>query len=109
MIGEKDLCAMFAELEADTLRDWVEAGLVRSARQGEALGFDDADVARVRLICELHYDLAVDRETLPLVVSLIDQIYDLRRSVRAMASALEGEPEEVRLRISAAFRRRLSF
>lgn len=107
MIGEKELCAMFVRLEAEMLREWVDAGLVRAARQGNDIGFDEADVARVRLICELHYDLAVEEETLPVVLSLMDQIYDLRRSARAIASAIEEESEEVRLRISAGVVRRL--
>lgn len=107
MIGEKDLCAMFARLEADMLREWIDAGLVQGARQGSAISFDEADVARIRLICELHYDLAVEEETLPLVLSLMDQLYDLRRSARALASAIEEEPDEVRVRISAGVVKRL--
>jgi chaperone modulatory protein CbpM len=50
----------------------------------------------------LHYELAVEEETLPLVVSLMDQIYDLRRSSRAVAAAIADEPEEVQMRIAAA-------
>lgn len=107
MIGEEDLYAMFVRLETDMLRQWIDTGLVRASRQGTALSFDEADVARVRLICELHYDLAVEEETLPLVLSLMDQLYDLRRSARALASAIEEEPDEVRVRISAGVVKRL--
>ena len=92
---------MISRLEAHMLRHWVDAGLLRNAGAGEPLQFEDADVARVRLICELHYELAVEEETLPLVLSLMDQIYDLRRSARAVAAAISDEPEEVRLRIAA--------
>lgn len=102
MISERQLCALIDRLEAQMLRQWVEAGLVRAAGPAEAMHFDETDVVRVRLICELHYELAVEEETLPLVVSLMDQIYDLRRSSRAVAAAIADEPEEVQMRIAAA-------
>lgn len=102
MIGEKELCAMLDRLEAHTLRQWVDAGWVGSVGAAQALQFEEADVARVRLICELHYDLAVEEETLPLVLSLVDQVYDLRRSSRAIAAAIAEENEEVRRRIAEA-------
>jgi chaperone modulatory protein CbpM len=107
MIGEKDLCAMIGRLEAHMLRHWVDAGLLRSVGHGEPLQFEASDVARVRLICELHYDMDVEGETLPLVLSLMDQIYDLRRSARAVAAAIGDEPDDVRSRIAAAAMRRL--
>lgn len=106
MIGERELFAMIGRLEAEALREWVELGLVQGA-PGEAQAFDEADVARVRLICELRYELDVEEESLPVILSLMDQIYDLRRSVRALAAAIGDEPDEVRARIAAAARRRL--
>ncbi len=102
MISERELCAMIAQLEAHILRQWVEAGLVRGVVAGNAVHFEESDVARVRLICELHFELAIEQETLPLVVSLMDQIYDLRRSARAVASALADEFDEVRGRVAIA-------
>jgi len=98
MMDERQLCELIDALEAHMLRQWVEAGLVH-ALDGDPLTFDDADVARVQLICELHYEMAVDEETLPLIVSLMDQLYSLRRSARAVNAAIAGEPEEVRRRI----------
>jgi len=100
MISEKQLCDLIDALEADVLRQWVEAGLVRAHGREPPLQFDDADVARVHLICELHYKLAVDDETLPLVVSLMDQLYSLRRSARAISTAIAEEAEDVRSRIT---------
>ncbi|WP_088343696.1 MULTISPECIES: MerR family transcriptional regulator [Rhodomicrobium] len=107
MIGERELFAMIGRLDADALRDWLETGLVRGASGEAAAEFDEADVARVRLICELRYELAVEEESLPVVMSLVDQIYDLRRSVRAIAAAIGDEPDDVRSRIAASALRRL--
>lgn len=109
MITEHELCAMIDRLEAHILRQWVDAGLVHGVGDEVLLRFEDADVARVRLICELHYDLAVEEETLPLVLSLMDQLYDLRRSSRAIAAALAEEPEEVRSRIAVSAAKRLRY
>jgi chaperone modulatory protein CbpM len=99
MIGEKQLCDLIGALEAHMLRQWVDAGLVRASSR-EPLQFDDADVARVHLICELHYELAVDEETLPVIVSLMDQLYALRKTARAVSAAIAEEPEDVRSRIT---------
>jgi chaperone modulatory protein CbpM len=99
MISEKELCALIDALEAHVLRNWVDAGLVRAMNR-DPLQFDEADVVRVQLICELHYELAVEEEMLPLIVSLVDQLYGLRRSARAFNDAIAEEPEEVRRRIT---------
>jgi chaperone modulatory protein CbpM len=104
MIGEDELCGMIELLDGDTLRQWVATGLVRSA-VADPLRFDDADVARVHLICELRFDLDVEETSLPLVLSLIDQLYDLRRSARAISAAIAEESGEVRMRIAAVARR----
>lgn len=107
MIGERELFAMIGRLEAEALREWVELGLVQGAPGEAAREFDEADVARVRLICELRYELDVEEESLPVVLSLMDQIYDLRRSVKALAAAIGDEPDEVRARIAAGAKRRM--
>ncbi len=47
------------------------------------------------LLVELHVTLEVDTETVPLVLSLIDQLYDTRRTLRALTAAIEAQPEPV--------------
>ena len=48
--------------------------------------------------------MAVARIPCPLVLSLLDQIYTLRGQMRAIARAVEGQPEAVRDAILAALR-----
>jgi chaperone modulatory protein CbpM len=48
--------------------------------------------------------MAVSEETMPLVLSLLDQVYTLRGQMRAVARAVEGQPEPVRTAIMAALR-----
>jgi chaperone modulatory protein CbpM len=104
MIGERDLIAMIERLEADALRHWIELGWITPEPSDAGLTFDDPDVARVQLICDLCYDLDVGEESVPIVLSLIDQLHDARRALRAFASAVEEQPDEVRARITARLR-----
>ena len=79
------------------LTQWVELGWVTPARQGrDEPAFSDVDVARVCLICDLRHDLAIEEDTMPLVLSLLDQVYTLRRQMNALTGAIRQQPEEVR-------------
>ena len=82
------------------IRTWVERGWVAPERaEPEELVFSDQDVARICLICDLHHDLAIEEETLPLVLSLLDQLYTLRRQMNALTRAVQAQPEDARRRI----------
>ena len=72
---------------ADEVRDWVARGWVLPRGTPPDWVFAEIDVARVRLIRDLRHDMGVEEETLPLVLSLLDQVYDLRRRLRAIAAA----------------------
>ncbi|MCX7370856.1 MAG: hypothetical protein NTW56_00190, partial [Alphaproteobacteria bacterium] len=52
-------------------------------------------VARLTLLVELHVTLELDEEAIPLVLSLLDQLYDARRALRALTAAIEEQPEPV--------------
>lgn len=99
MIREQDLVEMIDLLQTDALRRWVEFGWIvpRSHQEGDR--FEDADVARARLICDLIYDLEVDEETVPVILSLLDQLHDARRTLKALAAAIDEQPEEIRLHV----------
>ena len=60
------------------------------------------DVARVQLILEIRHEFAIDDEALPLVLGLLDQVYDLRRQLRRMCDAMAAQPPEVRAGIRKA-------
>jgi len=81
------------ELEAFVAEGWVRP------RDGQ---FEDIDVARVRLIVELRKEMAVEEETIPLVLSLLDSLYDARRRLRHLIEAVTAQPEQVRAAIHAA-------
>ena len=101
MIGEQELIELIGRVEADALRRWVDLGWILPQHDGDDLRFDDTDVARVRLIYELHYELRIEEDSMSVVLSLMDQLYQARRSLHTLLSAVEAQPEDVRARIAA--------
>jgi len=102
--------ALFADLPEAELTSWVARGWVQPDEsdpdQGEGRWeFHEIDVARVRLIHDLHRTMAIDEATMPLVLSLLDQVYGLRGTLRDLLRALEAQPEAVRTTVLAALRR----
>lgn len=95
---------LFPDLREAEIVTWVERGWVRPVQQGEAWAFEDIDVARLRLVRDLRYAMAVAEETMPLVLSLLDQVYDLRHRMQTIAHAVELQDEAVRSAILATLR-----
>jgi chaperone modulatory protein CbpM len=102
--------ALFADLPEAELTSWVARGWVRPEPSGAgpedpSWEFHEIDIARVRLIHDLHRAMQIDDATMPLVLSLLDQIYDLRGALHELLRALEVQPEDVRTSVLAALRR----
>lgn len=87
MITLDILCARFATLHPDDLRRWIAEGYVQTEAAGGELRFHDIDAERVRLILELRDVLELDEAALPVVLSLLDQVYALRRRLRDLGAA----------------------
>ncbi len=96
--------AQFPDLRDTELQAWVERGWVRPEGAEPDWIFQDIDIARVRLIRDFRDAMAVPDETMPLVLSLLDQLYTLRTQIRTLARAVETQPEPVRTAILAAIR-----
>lgn len=92
MITVDILYARFARLSPDDLQRWISAGHVRCESDSGAPCFHEIDVERIRLILELRHDLAVNEDALPVVLSLLDQVYALRRRLRQLGVAEEEAP-----------------
>jgi chaperone modulatory protein CbpM len=103
MIDLDRLCATLGA-QATDVHSWIEAGWVQAQGAPERYLFGEMDVARVRLIVELRYELHVEEDTLPLVLSLLDQVYGLRRQLSSLADAVNRQPDEVRKAIAAAMK-----
>lgn len=83
---------LFADLDAAELSGWIERRWVRPEPVGEDYVFADIDVARVRLVYDMRRAMAVDEDTVPLVLSLLDQVLELRDAIAAISSALDTQP-----------------
>jgi chaperone modulatory protein CbpM len=90
-----------AGLDADSLDHWITVGWVLPAGNGDHVGFDATDVARVRLILEIREELRIDDESVPVILSLLDQLYATRRALRDVLTAIAQESPAVRVDIKA--------
>ena len=83
-------------LDAAELERWIADALVRAEGSPGARKFHAIDVARIRLIKELRQELEIEEHSLPVVLSLLDQLYDLRRRTARLNTALGELPPEIR-------------
>lgn len=97
MISLEVLVKQVPGLQRHELERWIAQEWVRPEGVAGHYSFQAVDVARVRLIRELRHEMQVNEEALPVVLSLLDQLYDLRRRVRELGVAVgRTVPEEVR-------------
>lgn len=102
MIPLPDVLRRFAGLEEAELVGWIERRWVLAEPGPEGWRFHEGDVARVQLILEIRRDHAIDEDATELVLSLLDQVYRLRRQLKALTGAVAAQPEDVRARVLAA-------
>jgi chaperone modulatory protein CbpM len=97
MMRLQAVVALFPDLNEDELAAWIEQHWVQPEHSlDEGPVFREIDVARVHMIYDLRHRLDVHEETMPLVLSLLDQVYELRRNMKAMTRALDAQSEDVR-------------
>jgi chaperone modulatory protein CbpM len=66
-------------IQRPDLDRWIANQWVRPDPTPTGYIFAEIDLARIRLIHELTTDLDVNDDTIPLILNLLDQLYDLRR------------------------------
>lgn len=98
---QQEVIAQVQGLTTERLDAWIARGWVAPARDEHDFAFDEIDVARIDLVRQLRDDLEIDRESMPVVLSLLDQVYSLRRELRCMLKAVGDQPSEIRETIIA--------
>lgn len=88
MITIDILIAQLSGLTRQDIEEWISNDWVRPDGRAGDYAFRQIDVARVRLIHQLRADMQVNDEALPIVLSLLDQLYDQRRRMRELSEAL---------------------
>ena len=97
MITIETLCIQVHGLRRDDLERWIGQAWVRPDGEPGRYVFHDIDIARVQLILELREQMQVNEEALPVVLSLLDQLYEARRRMRRVRDALDqAAPAELR-------------
>jgi chaperone modulatory protein CbpM len=104
--GERTVVARVERLTLRELRLWVREGWVRPAQGETGPVFDELDVARLQLLCDLRKDMGLPNDVVPAMLSLIDRLHGARRDLRRLAEAVAEQPEDVRRGIADAVRRR---
>lgn len=95
-LRESDVLVRVERLTAARLRACVREAWVCPACDEAGPLFDDADIARLQLICDLIEDFLVNDEAVPIILSLVDQVHGLRREVRAVDRALREQDARIR-------------
>ena len=107
MIRIEALIAQFPGLDRSEVTSWVERHWVAPDIDDDQVWlFTDIDVARVRLIYDLRRDLDIAEDTVPVMLSLLDQVYDLRCALKAVNRAIARQPREVQDALYAEMGRR---
>jgi chaperone modulatory protein CbpM len=100
MIREGELIAQFTYLERHVLLTWIDDGVIAPHRDDSGYLFDRLDQARVALACDLHYRMGLEHASLPVILSLIDQLHDARNTLKALSRAVSEQPGEIQLDIT---------
>lgn len=104
MIREKDIIAQYTYLERQVLLTWIEEGVIAPHRDEEGYLFDHVDESRVALACDLHYRMGLEHASLPVILSLIDQLHDARHHLRRLTRAVAEQPDAVQQDITRRMR-----
>ena len=90
MITMEAVVRRVGRVDVATLEVWIAREWVRPRRAEGAPVFEEIDVARVQLIVELRETMAVDDGSMPVVLSLLDQLHASRGQMRRLCAALEA-------------------
>lgn len=104
MITEAQVVARFKRINVQVLEHWIAIGWLKPQRGDEGFLFDDADVARTNLLCDLCYDMELGDDEMAMVLSLMDQLNSTRNLLRAMTAAVHSQPDDIKEAILARVR-----
>ena len=82
-----------ARIEAEELETWCAEGWLLPCQTASGREFSDIDLARAHFIRDL-LNLGVNREGVPIVLDLVDQIHGLRRVTRDLLDTVKTLQQE---------------
>lgn len=102
-LNEHQMAEAIGQIDVMELRLWVREGWLAPVHTDDGFLFDETDVARARLVCQLRDDLEITDSGIPVVLHLLDQVHGLRRELRALAHVVDQQPDDVRQRIRTVY------
>lgn len=82
-------------IDQTVLEDFIARGWVRPVRDVEDYVFDEVDISRIYLICELRIDMKFEVDAVDVIISLMDQLYESKTRLNKIVTALENQPRDV--------------
>lgn len=105
MIDAAELLRQVARADAQLVERALAQGWLRPAGPGDRPRFDQVDVARLTLVCELHLDLGLEPDAIDVALSLLDQLHAARRDLADLTRAVAALPADLRTTIAAEMAR----
>ncbi len=97
-MDEFEYCRLL-RIETATLRMWVEERWIIPEGLPEEAVFEEADVARGRLILDLVHTMGVNDAGVDVAIDLVDQVHGLRERLRSLMDAIRQQDEDVQRRL----------
>ncbi|QRM55216.1 chaperone modulator CbpM [Sinorhizobium sp. BG8] len=94
------------EIEVSVLRVWIEQRWLLPRDTEGAAVFEEADLARARLIQDLSGPMGVNSPGVDVAMHLLDQIHDLRGRLTEVLAAIREQDQEIQERILSTIERR---
>jgi chaperone modulatory protein CbpM len=101
-----DQVAAEIAVERRVIVSWIEQHWVLPAASGSDYLFEEVDLARLRLINELLDELQIGEEAMPIVLNLLDQLYEARAALGELETAIADCSDAARDEIEARIARR---
>lgn len=89
MVSIDDVMAQLTGLPRLDLERWIALRWVRPDGVPGHYEFQAIDIARIRLIREIRDEIGVTEDILPVVLSLLDQLYEQRRRMVELSEAIQ--------------------
>lgn len=90
ILDEHSIIAHIKRLTRRDLSLWIREGWVCPAQGEMGPVFDELDVARLRLLCDLQQDIGLPTDMMPRILGLIDKLHQARRDLRRLTVAVEN-------------------
>ena len=102
---EEVLELLQADIGRQEVENYITHGWIRPDKQDDDWHFAEIDIARIRLISHLIRDIQVNEEAMDVVLSLLDQLYEVRSQMKQLSHAITLQPQQVQAEIITIVRK----